>query len=46
MSSGRGGLERAERLIWLLCPCQEEIPRQLRCIALYLLHVAGAYLLK
>lgn len=44
---GEGGwLERAERLIWLFCPCQEEIPRQLRCIALYLLHIAGAYLLK
>lgn len=28
------------------CPCQEEIPRQLRCIALYLVHIAGAYLLK
>lgn len=27
-------------------PIQEEIPRQLRCIALYLVHIAGAYLLK
>lgn len=42
----RGWVERAERLIWLFCPCQEEIPRQLRCISLYLLHIAGAYLLK
>ncbi|PKU29229.1 translocating chain-associated hypothetical protein [Limosa lapponica baueri] len=25
---------------------KEEIPRQLRCIALYLVHIAGAYLLK
>lgn len=45
-SFGRGWEKKDEGLTEAFCPCQEEIPRQLRCIALYLAHIAGAYLLK
>lgn len=39
-------MEKGEGINSAFCPCQEDVPRQLQCIALYLAHIAGAYLLK
>lgn len=39
-------MEQGKEIHSAFCLCQEDIPRQLQCIALYLAHIAGAYLLK